>query len=148
MSYSASPSPDGLSYLGADPIDEIYASERRQQKQADQEQLRSLPGRVGRFLLDHKYWILGGLAAVGLVMVNWPADPEKWRPDFDFDDAPRKRPRRPPPVRSYAALGASSAMRESALRTIKAQREYAKWLKKLSPAKRLAVSKGSFAGRI
>jgi hypothetical protein len=136
----------GFDYLGADPIDEIQAAERRRQKQADDAQLRSLPGRVGQFLLDHKYWILGGLAAGALVLMNWPASPEKWRPHFDFDDSPTPR-RRPPPVRSYASIGATAAMRESSLRVRKSQREGAKWFKKLSPAKRLALSKGSFAGR-
>jgi len=116
----------GFDYLGADPIEELQAAERRKQKAADEAELRSLPSRVGHFLLDHKYWILGGLATVGLVLLNWPANPESWHPDFG-PEVERAKKRRLPPVRSYAALGASSAMRESAMRMRKGAREDEKY---------------------
>ena len=121
-----------------DIIDEINASNRRRQQQEEAQQRQQIIPRTVAFLDEYKWWILGGVGAlIGFWFLLPKGDESVLYWDYDENPVVRERKQQ---ARSYGAIGASPAMRESALRVLRGRRLDEKYKREAPVAKRFALS--------
>ena len=129
----------GLSMLGADVIDEVTAAAARRERVEQAQHTQDIFRRAGEFVRKHWFTFLVGGAALGGFFLLLPKGGAGYTLSFS-DEPPSRKVPKPPPVRSYAALGASRKMIESSLRVRRGYRKDVKMLKKMGISKRLASS--------
>ncbi len=128
-----------------DIVDELLDADRRRQQQLEAQQRQMIIPRIGSFLDEHKWLILGGTAAVIGFWFLLPKGDESVL-HWDYNEVPTFKEKKRS-ARSYEAIGASPAMRESALRVLRARRLDEKYKRELPIAKRFAMSAPSVRRR-